>query len=293
MTSPYIRRLRLAAELRKLREARGLTTDELARLVYQSRTKISKLENAQIRPDLAEIVTIFQALDVTGRQYDKLFELAHAAARKGWWDRYGNAMGPRQRLYADLESGAESVRSYNQTAFPAVLQIPEFIDAMVELDEHQGTLNYSPARMIEARTRRQQHLFSPDGPTYEAVLDETMIRRLAIPAAVKAAQLRQLIEVVTAEPRIVMRVLASDVLITGGFLPKASFSLYAFTESTDPGTAVVDTVTTDLVLTQRDEVERYTGMYDRLRKVALPPAESVAFLGGVANQLTNETELET
>ena len=54
MTSPYVRRRRLADELRRLREERDLTTGELARLVYQSRTKISKLENAQIRPDLAE-----------------------------------------------------------------------------------------------------------------------------------------------------------------------------------------------------------------------------------------------
>jgi len=54
MTSPYVRRLRLAAELRKLREERDLTTDELAKLVFQSRPKISKLENAQIRPDVGE-----------------------------------------------------------------------------------------------------------------------------------------------------------------------------------------------------------------------------------------------
>ncbi|GGV44099.1 hypothetical protein GCM10010182_80750 [Actinomadura cremea] len=261
MTSPYIRRRRLATELRMLREARDLTMDELAKLVYQSRTKISKLENAQIRPDVGEIMTILEALEVSAKQYDTTLRLARDASTKGWWDRYGNAMGPRQRLYADLESGAESIRSYNQTAFPAVLQISEFIDAMVELDEHQGTLDYSPARMVEARTRRQQHLLSPDGPTYEAVLDETMIRRLAIPADVKAAQLRHLIEVVSAEPRVIMRVLPSDVLITGGFLPKASFSLYVFPGPTDPTTAVVDTVTTDLILTHRQEVARSLFQY--------------------------------
>ena len=53
----------------------------------------------------------------------------------------------------------------------------------------------------------------------------SMIRRLPIPAAVIATQLRHLIEVVTTEPRITIRVLPPDVLITGGFLPKASFSL--------------------------------------------------------------------
>jgi transcriptional regulator with XRE-family HTH domain len=293
MTSPYVRRRRLAEELRKLREDRDLTTGELARLVYQSRTKISKLENAQIRPDLAEIVTMLKALEVTGRQYDKIHELAHAAACKGWWDRYGNAMGPRQRLYADLESGAASIRSYNQTAFPAVLQIPEFIDAMVELDRCQGSLDYRPERMTDARMRRQQHLLGPDGPTYEAVLDECMIHRLAVPAPVKAAQLRHLIKVVTAEGRITMRVLPADTLIPGGFLPKASFFLYAFPDPSDPTMAVIDTVTADVVLTQRGELSRYTEMYDRLRQAALPVDDTVAFLEGPANRLTDQTESDT
>lgn len=293
MTSPYVRRRRLGDELRRLREKRGLTTGELARLTYQSRSKITKLENAQIRPDLAEIVTILNVLDVTGGQYDEIHRLAHAAARKGWWDRYGNAMGPRQRLYADLESEAGSIRSYNQTAFPAVLQIPEFIDAMVELDRCQGSLDYRPERMAEARIRRQRHLLGPDGPSYEAVLDECMIHRLAVPPAVKAAQLRHLIEVVSTEERITMRMLPADVLVPGGFLPKASFDLYTFPDPGDPPLTVVDTVTTDVVLARSDELSRYTGIYDRLRQAALSVDDSVAFLSSLANRLTEQTESDT
>jgi transcriptional regulator with XRE-family HTH domain len=293
MTSPYVRRRRLAEELRTLREERDLTTGELARLVYQSRTKISKLENAQIRPDLAEIVTILRALEVTGRRYEKVHELALAAARKGWWDRYGNAMGPRQRLYADLESGAASVRSYNQTAFPAVLQLPEFIDAMVELDRRQGPVDYRPEHMADARSRRQQHLLGLDGPTYEAVLDECMIHRLAVPPAVKAAQLRHLVKVVTTEDRVTMRVLPSDVVVPGGFLPKASFFIYTFADPADPPLAVVDTVTADVVLARQRELARYTDMYDRLRQAALAVDDTLAFLDGLANRLTDRTESGT
>jgi hypothetical protein len=196
-------------------------------------------------------------------------------------------------LYADLESGAESIRSYNQTAFPAVLQIPAFIDAMVELDRCQGSLDYRPERMTDARTRRRQHLLGPDGPTYEAVLDECMIHRLAVPPAVKAAQLRHLIDVVSTDERITMRVLPADALIPGGFLPKASFFLYAFPDPSDPSMAVVDTVTADVVLTQRGELGRYTGMYDRLRQAALPVDDTVAFLEGLANRLTDQTESDT
>ncbi|SEF57906.1 Helix-turn-helix domain-containing protein [Thermomonospora echinospora] len=290
MTSPYVRRRRLAVELRKLREERDLTTDELARLVFQSRPKISKLENAQIRPDLAEVVTILQALEVTGRRYDRLFKLAHSAARKSWWDRFGNAMGDRQRLYADLESGAKTIRSYNQTGIPAVLQTPELIAALIELDLAAGPVDYRPERMTEARTRRQQHLLNPDGPAYESVLDECVIYRLGVPRPVMSAQLRHLVKVVSTEQRITIRVLRYDAHLVGELLPKSSFSLYGFPEKADPPMAVVDTGTTDLILTERRAVKRYTRHYDLLRKAALSPAESLAFLSQVAEQLNDGTE---
>ncbi|GLZ15587.1 hypothetical protein Acsp04_58220 [Actinomadura sp. NBRC 104425] len=293
MTSPYVRRHRLAKELRRLREERGLTTDELGRLIYCNRTKISKLENAQIRPDLGEVVSILKALDVTGREYKKVFELAHAASVKHWWDKIGNTMGPRQRLYADLESGAKTIRSYNQIAIPAVLQTREFIDALIEIDRASGPLEYRPERMIEARLRRQQHLLSPEGPTYEAVLDECMIYRLGVPREVMRAQLRHLVGVVSSEPRITLRVLRYNAYRRGGFMPPTSFWLYTFPEKADPPMAVVDTATTDLVFTERREVARYTGDYDLLRRIALSPAKSLAFLTQVAEELDDGMESPT
>ncbi|QKW37303.1 helix-turn-helix transcriptional regulator [Actinomadura sp. NAK00032] len=289
MPSPYVRRRRLAAEIRKLRESRGLTTDGLARLMYYNRAKISRLENAQVRPDLAEIINMLNALEITGSQYDKFLKLAHEAAQKGWWDKYGVSMGPRQKLYADLEYNAENVRAYNQTAMPAVLQAPEFIDALVTLDRCRGKLDYVPERMAEARMRRQREILRPDGPSYEIVLDECVIHRLAVPPRAMITQLRHMVGVVTAEERISVRVLLHDARIPGGFLAKSSFYLYKFPEPGDSPLAVVDTVTTDLLLTQHGEVARYTEMYDRVRDAALPRQESIAFLERVANRLTDQT----
>ncbi|MFC4907619.1 helix-turn-helix domain-containing protein [Actinomadura gamaensis] len=292
MPSPYIRRRRLAAELRKIREERDLTADEVGRLVYASRTKITRLENGQVRPDLGEVMNILDLLHVEGARYDRLVKLAREAGERGWWDRYGDAMGPRQKIYADLEDSAGSIRSYNQTGMPAALQTPEFIQAMVELDAMQGPLKYKPERMTEARTRRQEHLLSSSGPTYDGVLDEIMIRRLGIPLDVMAAQLRHLVAVVSATDRITIRVLRWNARLPGGFLPKATYSLYTFAEPGDPPLVVVDTVTTDLVHSKRGEVARYTGIYDRLCEVALPPDDSLTFLNEVADQLSEQTGSE-
>jgi hypothetical protein len=51
--------------------------------------------------------------------------------------------------------------------------------------------------------------------------------------------------------------------------------------------AVVDTVTADVVLTQRRELACYTEMHDRLRDLSLSPHGSLALLGGMADRLTD------
>ncbi|AUS77467.1 hypothetical protein C1701_02745 [Actinoalloteichus sp. AHMU CJ021] len=45
MINPYVRRQRLAVELRVLREVAGLTHADLAKRIGQSRMKITRLEN--------------------------------------------------------------------------------------------------------------------------------------------------------------------------------------------------------------------------------------------------------
>ncbi|QKW33914.1 helix-turn-helix transcriptional regulator [Actinomadura sp. NAK00032] len=289
MPSPYVRRRQLADEIRKLRESRGLTADGLAGLMFYNRAKISRLENAQRRPDLTEIMDILDALGITGSQYDRICRLAREAAQKGWWDRYGATMGPRQKIAADLEYNAATVRTYDQTAMPGALQCRPFIDALVNLDESQETLDYEPGRMTEAREQRQHELLRAGGPSYETILDESVIRRLAVPAEVMAAQLRHMVQTVSEAERITVRVLMHDARIPGGFLPKSSFYLYTFAEPGDQPIAIVDTVTTDLVLTRHGEVARYTGIYDRLRRAALSTRDSIDFLAGVANRLTDQT----
>ncbi|HEX6468911.1 MAG TPA: Scr1 family TA system antitoxin-like transcriptional regulator [Streptosporangiaceae bacterium] len=133
MTSPFVRRRRLAVELRALREERGLTAEQVARRIHQSRMKISKLENAHIRPDLAEVMKILDLLEVTGERWHDIIRIARDAAERGWWDSYGDAMGSRQRMYADLESGAKTIHEYHQATIPAVLQTPDFVWFMIEM----------------------------------------------------------------------------------------------------------------------------------------------------------------
>ncbi len=281
-------------ELRTLREEAGMTTDRLAKLIHQSRMKVSRLENAHIRPDLAEVMKILDILGAKGDRWHDIVRVARDAAEKGWWDTYGDAMGPRQRLYADLESGAETIREYCQTAMPGVLQTPDFTWALVELDQGKGPLiDYRPERMAEARLQRQRIVRRPDGPKYEVILDEFVVRRLAVPPAVMQAQLRHIIEVASDEPHVDVRMLPYDARIAGGLLPKSPFHLFSFADPADPTMAVADTVNTDLVYTEPSEVAMYISHYDRLREASLPEIASLEFLAQITSQLPDRIEVGT
>ncbi|MBO2455507.1 hypothetical protein J4573_51115 [Actinomadura barringtoniae] len=108
-----------------------------------------------IRPGLAEIMKILDVLNVTDDKWQEIITIARDAAERGWWDAYGDAMGARQRLYADIESGAKTISEYNQFTIPGVLQTPDFTRFMIEMVRSEGALDFLPARMMEARLRRQ------------------------------------------------------------------------------------------------------------------------------------------
>ncbi|MFI0355803.1 Scr1 family TA system antitoxin-like transcriptional regulator [Actinomadura sp. 9N407] len=286
MTSPFLRRRRLATELRTLREEKGIKAEDLSQQILRSRMTVSKLENGRCRPDVADVVKILEILGVTGDKWQELFNLTCQAAERGWWDKYGDAMGPRQRMYADLESAAESICGYNQFGVPGILQTPDFSLALVELDKADGPLTYRPDRMLEARQRRRQAAFGPGGPTYELILDEFVVRRLAVPPGVMSEQLVHLVQAATAEPRLSIHVLPVNARVEGGFLARSTFAIYTFTDPRDPPVAIADTMHTDIVHTTAREVARYVELYRRLREASLSPVSSLTLLEEAANELS-------
>ncbi|QIZ39733.1 helix-turn-helix domain-containing protein [Saccharopolyspora sp. ASAGF58] len=288
MISPYVRRQRLAVELRSLREAARLTHAELAKRIGQSRMKITRLENGHaIRDGQAAVMRIIDELGVEGDRWTEIMAVARDATERGWWTSLGQAMGARQALYADLEAGASEIVEF-QPFVPGLLQTSEFAYQRQVAEAEIGPVTFQSQRAVEARQTRQRMLRRPDGPLYEVVLDEVAVRRLSAPPEVAAAQVQQLVAVAS-EPRITVRVLQVDAVIEGYVTPRSAFSLYTYPDIRDPRVVAVDTVTTDVVLTSLTEeaqVTRYENLYRRLCDAALGPQESVEFLINVVAELT-------
>jgi len=283
MISPYVRRLRLGAELRALRAQAGLTHEQVAKRIGESRAQISRLENGHVA-DQADVMKILDALGVEGDRWTQVVTIAREAGEKGWWEST-RGMGERQALYANLEAGAAAIREYQQTFIPGLLQTPEFVrartDAAATLEPMTGTVD----GVLAGRSGRQRMLRRPGAPSYEVIIDEVAVRRLAAPPDIVKKQLFHLATTCNGKPRVALRVLPVDARVDSFSVPRCAFSIYTYPDPGDPAVVAIDTVTSDLVLTDPAEVAPYEQLYARLHDAALSPADSLDLLTKAATEL--------
>ncbi|MCW2946488.1 MAG: helix-turn-helix domain protein [Actinoallomurus sp.] len=287
MNSPLVRRKRLASEIRTLREAQGLNHEQLGKATGFHRLKISRLETGERPPIVTDVMKILTALGVEGDRWHELVRIAEDAAERGWWREFGDDMGPRQQVYADLEAGAASVRTYEIFAVPGLLQTSEYA-RWRGVQAAPGRPEDYVQRNVDAREVRQKMFHRPDGPEYEVILEELAIRRLSAPPDIMATQLRHLVDFATNAPRTTIRILAVDARIDGYEVSRSLFSLFAYPDPDDPLVAAVDTETTDLVLTKPDEISPYVRRLDRLRDAALPVQDSIEMIREITDVLSAE-----
>ncbi|MGH3166361.1 MAG: helix-turn-helix domain-containing protein [Trebonia sp.] len=289
MISPYVRRFRLSAELRALRAEHGnITQAQLAKLVGKHRIDITRLEGDH-KFDQAVVVAILNALDVEADRWTRILTIAAEASQEGWWAGMKH-MGDRQVLYANLEAGAASIRAYEQTFMPGLLQIPEYLQARaaaVAAIEPQTTATVDG--MLAGRVARQRMVRRPGGPSLEVIVDEFAIRRPAVPPGVMRKQLQHMAALMEGgEQNVSLRVLPVHARIKDFMVPRCSYSIYTYPDPGDPRLLAIDTVTRDLTFTDEAHVSPYEKLFDNLREVAWSPAESAKLLTAVAAELPDD-----
>lgn len=276
MISPYVRRLRLGAEVRALRADAGLTADQLGKRIGRSRADISRLENGHV-VDQADVISILDALGVDGDRWTQIVTIAREAGEKGWWESY-KTMGDRQALHANLEAGAASILEYEQTFMPGLLQVPEFVSARCEADATLEPSSVTADGVIAGNAGRQRMFRRPGGPTLEVIIDEVAVHRLAAPPEVVKKQLYHLATAVNGDSKVTLRILPVAARIESFTVPRCTFWSFRYPDPGDPTVVVIDTVTSDLILTEPDQVAPYDKLYARLREAALPPDDSLDLL---------------
>ena len=282
-SSPTVKRRRLAAELRHLREAAGLTIDEVAERLEWSTAKISRIENARVSVlprDVKFLLTVY-GLTETDDPWDVLTSLARESRQKGWWQQYGEAVPDWFEVYVGLEAEATTIWEYDAEFVPGVLQTKEYARAV-----HRAQLMTATAdeidRLVSVRLARQELLTSDDAPQLWLVLNEAVIRRAVGGRDTMRAQLERLIEASNL-PNVTLQI----VPFSAGAHPAmdGSFNLLSFRDPTDPNIVYIEYHTGALYLEKPADVTRYSLMFDHLRAAALPVDASRDNMARVAEEL--------
>jgi transcriptional regulator with XRE-family HTH domain len=280
--NPTVRRRRLGGELRRLREQRGMTAEEVAERLMVSQSKISRLENGRrsISPrDVRDLCDLYEVTDQ--RMRDSLMEMARESKLRGWWNEFGDIP---YSVYIGLEAEAFSIRSYESSFVPGLLQTREYAEAVLN-GTQPDTGQDAISRRVEVRLKRQDRLVGEDQlSSFWSVIDEAVLAREVGGAAVMAAQLRRLLEV-SEQANVNIQVIPFQYGAHPGMT--GTFSLLEFPESADSTVVYFEGVTSDLYLEKENDVRRYTGLYDHLRAAAFGVAESRSLITTYAEAYEN------
>ncbi|TDB94039.1 XRE family transcriptional regulator [Actinomadura sp. 7K534] len=126
---PTVRRRRLGAQLRKIREERGLTLDEAAALLSMSKSAISRMENAQVVARTHEVnyIAMMYGLPEGDDLRSALVGLA-TGGRSRDWIRHHKELNRAANYgeYVLLEQDASELFSYEGDLIPGLLQTPGY-----------------------------------------------------------------------------------------------------------------------------------------------------------------------
>jgi len=279
---PTVLRMLLGIQLRRLREATGLTPEQAGYEIRASRSKISRVEHGRVgfkERDVADLLSLYGVTDEQERQ--RMLALARKANDRGWWAKYDDIMPDWFESYVGLEQATSLIRTYELQFVPGLFQTESYARAVTVLGHRAAPADEIEHR-VSLRMQRQELLAGGETPRIWAVIDESALRRPVGGKDVMRAQLRHLIDV-TEFPRVTLQVMPFG---RGGH-PAAggSFSILRFAEADLPDIVYSEQLTSALYLDRRDEVDHYMEVMNRLSAEAETPADSVTLLRKIIKTL--------
>jgi transcriptional regulator with XRE-family HTH domain len=270
---PTLRRRRLGAELKRCREAAGLTQENVSRHFEWHAAKVTRIETARVAVtarDVKDLLTLYGVEDDAYRE--ALMTLARMSRERTWWTDYRDIMRPGN--FVGLEAEASSMRVWEPVVLPGLLQTEAYVRALMRTGRSSDPPE-SIDRRVALRVKRQERLTGSNPLSLSAIIDESVIRRVVGGPRVMGDQLRHLIDAAQL-PNVTLQILLFDVgehLFLSG--PAA---LLEFRETTHLDVVYLEGLAGDYYEEQPSEVARYREEFERLSAMALDRRMSIKMI---------------
>ena len=272
--SPTVRRRRLAAELREIRESKGKSGDAVAAALHWSPSKISRYERAKTGLPPSEVARLLDYYGITGPRRELLLSLAQDASKKGWWEDYGDSLSSDYQQFIGLEDEASSMAIYHVDVLPGLFQTEAYARHIIKT--YSQIEPVTPAmidRLVKVRMRRQHIVTRESGLDLSVVIDESVLQRRVGDELVMREQLQRL-AVEADRPNVTVQVLPLD----GPHAVFAeSFVIFRFDPDSDAGlkdVVSIEHLLNDFSLEGEKETYLHWIAFQMLTRASLDPDRS-------------------
>ncbi len=274
----------LGDELKRFREAAGVSMVEAAETLDCTKGKISRLENGHVpvrTPDLNALMHRYAVEDTETRErLNALARRANRRRRDGWWHQYSSVLGDAYRDQIELEAICDRVRTYEVQLVPGLLQTAEYGRAVTVASRAWQTPEEID-QFVTVRLARQQRLSDEAPLEFWAVLAEGVLRQHVGGPAVMSAQLKHMAAMAEL-PNVTIQILPfARGAHSGMFGP---YLVLSFPQVTSLDLVLTETPTGNVWMEREPEVAYYRELFNDARTSALPPTESLALIRRIAEE---------
>ncbi|MFD6297210.1 helix-turn-helix domain-containing protein [Streptomyces sp. NPDC060235] len=276
---PTTRRRQLGADLRRLRERKGLTLEEAGARVGISKATLSRYETKEGTVKWPAVDALCREYDVTEVERLALVELAKGAKIQGWWRSLADPIPDSMNLMLTLEDEVVREDHYACMYIPGLLQTRAYAEAV-----HRASEMQCPERevqhMVDIRMKRQELLRRAEPPHIWCVIDEAAIRRSVGGRQVMREQLQHLLDLAEL-PHVTVQLLTFS---TGAHA--AAVGSFAILRGPAPDLDVVyvDVLSGGLFMEKQQELERYRLAFQYLSAQALDLESSAALIRRISKE---------
>lgn len=279
-SNPTARQKRLGAELRKLREAAGLSTEQAAAVLATNRTVITSTEAGRhgISPErVRRLAYNYECADQ--ELVDALVRMA-ADRTKGWWEDFRGILPPTFLDIAELEWFATALRMATMTHIPGPFQTEAFARALFDASIPQLPPEEFEARVAH-RVRRHEAVTRPDGPAYTTLVHEAALRTEVGGRKVLREQLQHVLAMAEHD-----NITVQAIPFSAGAIPGSGQAiLYAEGDVRSLDTAQLDRTNAAEFLHLEGQLRKFRLHLDRMQHMALSPTETSDLIHALAHQL--------
>ncbi|WP_129308372.1 helix-turn-helix transcriptional regulator [Streptomyces sp. L2] len=272
---PTARQMRLATELRRLREAAGFNSRQAAELLGVAPAQITHIESGLAGVSEQRLRRLASHYACADSEFIESLVAMTTDRTRGWWEEYRGLLPTSFLDLSELEYHARFLRHVAILYVPGLLQTEDYSRAVFSSRLPELTADELELR-IQHRKRRQQFAVP-----YEAVIHEAALRIRVSDRLSAKTQLLRLLELSEAD-HITVRVIPFDL---DGFSCAGSAMTYVGGAVSRLDTVVRDALHGSAFIDSEAQLTTYRTSFRKVEAASLDPGQSREFVHRLVKEL--------